>query len=162
MLFRSKDPFALRRAALGIVNIILDSNLNISLKTLVERALDTLAADGVLKRDKAEVLNEVMDFFKQRALNVFTEMGYSKDIVSAVVDKSFDNLVDTLLRIKAVDEFSKMDSFNNLVSLMKRVGNISKDFEGVIVNPDLLKEEVEKELFNKSQRSEERRVGKEC
>lgn len=147
----SKDPFALRRAALGIVNIVLDSNLNISLKALVERALDTLAAAGVLKRDKAEVLNEVMEFFKQRALNVFTEMGYSKDIVSAVVDKSFDNLVDTLLRIKAVDEFTKMDSFNNLVSLMKRVGNISKGFEGVMVDPNLLKEDIEKELFDKSQ-----------
>ena len=117
----------------------------------MERALDTLAAAGVLKRDKAEVLNEVMEFFKQRALNVFTEMGYSKDIVSAVVDKSFDNLVDTLLRIKAVDEFTKMDSFNNLVSLMKRVGNISKGFEGVMVDPNLLKEEIEKELFDKSQ-----------
>ena len=147
----SKDPFALRRAALGIVNIILDSNLNISLKALVEKSLDTLEESGVLKRPKAEVLNEIIEFFKQRALNVFTEMGYSKDVVSAVIDKNFDNLVDTLLRIKAVDEFTKMDNFNNLVALMKRVGNISKDFEGVIVNPDLLKEDIEKELFNKSQ-----------
>ncbi|MGL4904783.1 MAG: glycine--tRNA ligase subunit beta, partial [Cetobacterium sp.] len=97
----SKDPFALRRSALGIVNIILDSNLNISLNSLVERALSALEETGVLKRNKTEVLTEVLEFFKQRALNVFTEMGYSKDIVSAVVDKSFDNLVDTLLRIKA-------------------------------------------------------------
>ncbi|MGL5088337.1 MAG: glycine--tRNA ligase subunit beta [Cetobacterium sp.] len=147
----SKDPFALRRSALGIVNIILDSKLNISLKTLVERALDTLQNSGVLKREKAGVLNEILEFFKQRALNVFTEMGYSKDVVSAVVDKSSDNLVDTLLRIKSVDEFTKMDSFNNLVSLMKRVGNISKGFEGVIVNSDLLIEDVEKELFQKSE-----------
>ncbi|MGL5988988.1 glycine--tRNA ligase subunit beta [Cetobacterium sp.] len=147
----SKDPFALRRSALGIVNIILDSNLKISLKTLVERALDTLQNSGVLKREKAGVLNEVLEFFKQRALNVFTEMGYSKDVVSAVVDKSSDNLVDTLLRIKSVDEFTKMDSFNNLVSLMKRVGNISKEFDGVIVNSDLLIEDVEKELFEKSE-----------
>ncbi|MBC2851430.1 glycine--tRNA ligase subunit beta [Cetobacterium sp. 8H] len=147
----SKDPFALRRAALGIVNIILDSELNISIKSLVEKSLETLEESGVLKRPKAEVVAEVMEFFKQRALNVFTEMGYSKDIVSAVVDKSYDNLVDTLLRIKAVDEFTKMDSFNNLVSLMKRVGNISKGFEGIIINPNLLKEEIEKDLFKKSQ-----------
>ncbi|MGL5052302.1 MAG: DALR anticodon-binding domain-containing protein, partial [Cetobacterium sp.] len=117
----------------------------------VERALDTLQNSGVLKREKAGVLNEVLEFFKQRALNVFTEMGYSKDVVSAVVDKSSDNLVDTLLRIKSVDEFTKMDSFNNLVSLMKRVGNISKEFDGVIVNSDLLIEDVEKELFEKSE-----------
>lgn len=147
----SKDPFALRRSALGIVNIILDSNLNISLRTLVGKSLDTLDAAGVLKRDKNEVENEVMEFFKQRALNVFTEMGYAKDVVSAVVDKDYDNLVDTLLKIKSVDEFTKMENFNNLVALMKRVGNISKDFNGTDINPELLKEDVEKELFEKSQ-----------
>ncbi|WP_297487430.1 glycine--tRNA ligase subunit beta [uncultured Cetobacterium sp.] len=146
----SKDPFALRRSALGIVNIILDANLNISLEALVEKALDTLEETGVLKRDKAEVKKEVMEFFKQRALNVFTDMGYAKDVVSAVVDKNYNNLVDTLLRIKAVDEFTKMDDFNNLVALMKRVGNISKGFEGDVVNAELLKEDVEKELFEKS------------
>lgn len=146
----SKDPFALRRSALGIVNIILDANLNISLEALVEKALDTLEEAGVLKRDKAEVKKEVMEFFKQRALNVFTDMGYAKDVVSAVVDKNYNNLVDTLLRIKAVDEFTKMDDFNNLVALMKRVGNISKGFEGDVVNAELLKEDVEKELFEKS------------
>ncbi|WP_297406409.1 glycine--tRNA ligase subunit beta [uncultured Cetobacterium sp.] len=146
----SKDPFALRRSALGIVNIILDANLNISLEALVEKALDTLEETGVLKRDKAEVKKEIMEFFKQRALNVFTDMGYAKDVVSAVVDKNYNNLVDTLLRIKAVDEFTKMDDFNNLVALMKRVGNISKGFEGDVVNAELLKEDVEKELFEKS------------
>lgn len=146
----SKDPFALRRSALGIVNIILDANLNISLDTLVEKSLDTLEEAGVLKRDKSEVKKEVMEFFKQRALNVFTDMGYAKDVVSAVVDKNYNNLVDTLLRIKAVDEFTKMEDFNNLVALMKRVGNISKGFEGDVVNAELLKEDVEKELFEKS------------
>nr|WP_307774461.1 glycine--tRNA ligase subunit beta [uncultured Cetobacterium sp.] len=146
----SKDPFALRRAALGIVNIILEANLNISLEALVEKSLSTLEESGVLKRDKTEVKTEVMDFFKQRALNVFTEMGYPKDVVSAVVDKNYDNLVETLLKIKSVDEFTKMDSFNNLVALMKRVGNISKGFAGDIVDPSLLKEEVEKELFEKT------------
>lgn len=146
----SKDPFALRRSALGIVNIILDANLNISLEALVGKTLDTLEEAGVLKRDKAEVKKEVMEFFKQRALNVFTDMGYSKDVVSAVVDKDYDNLVDTLLKIKSVDEFTKMDNFNNLVALMKRVGNISKDFQGETIDPELLKEEVEKELYEKS------------
>lgn len=146
----SKDPFALRRAALGIVNIILEANLNISLEALVEKSLSTLEESGVLKRDKTEVKTEVMDFFKQRALNVFTEIGYPKDVVSAVVDKNYDNLVETLLKIKSVDEFTKMDSFNNLVALMKRVGNISKGFAGDIVDPSLLKEEVEKELFEKT------------
>ena len=71
----SKDPFALRRAALGIVNIIVNSKLNISLKALVNKSLDTLVADGVLKRDRATVEAEVLEFFKQRAINIFEDMG---------------------------------------------------------------------------------------
>lgn len=146
----SKDPFALRRAALGIVNIILNSKLEISLKELVEKSVETLNEKGVLKRDSEEVIKEVMAFFAQRALNVFTDMGYAKDVVSAVVEEDFDNLCDTLLKIKAVDEFTTMPTFNNLVALMKRVGNISKDFKETVVNEGLFKEAIEKELFEKT------------
>lgn len=146
----SKDPFALRRAALGIVNIILNSKLEISLKELVEKSVETLNEKGVLKRDREEVIKEVMAFFAQRALNVFTDMGYAKDVVSAVVEEDFDNLCDTLLKIKAVDEFTTMPTFNNLVALMKRVGNISKDFKETVVNEGLFKEAIEKELFEKT------------
>src|SRR3712207_3550291 len=69
----SKDPFALRRAALGIVNIILHSKLDISLRDLVNVSLDSLEKDGVLKRDRVEVEKEVMEFFKQRLSNIFSE-----------------------------------------------------------------------------------------
>lgn len=146
----SKDPFALRRAALGIVNIILHSKLDISLREIVKKSIASLEEKNVLKRDKSEVENEVMEFFAQRALNVFVDMGYAKDVVLAVVEEDFDNLCDTLLKIKAVDEFSKMPTFNKLVSLMKRVGNISKDLKEININENLFKEKIEKDLFEKT------------
>lgn len=146
----SKDPFALRRAALGIVNIILHSKLDISLREIVKKSIESLEEKNVLKRDKSEVENEVMEFFAQRALNVFVDMGYAKDVVLAVVEEDFDNLCDTLLKIKAVDEFSKMPTFNKLVSLMKRVGNISKDLKEININENLFKEKIEKDLFEKT------------
>ena len=115
----SKDPFALRRAALGIANIIVNSKLNLSLKALVNKSLDTLSKDGVLKRDRAEVEKEVLDFFKQRALNIFSDMKYSKDIISAVLEKDCDNLVDALERIKALEEFVKKEEFGKLLPILK-------------------------------------------
>lgn len=146
----SKDPFALRRAALGIVNIILNSKLNLSLNDLVEESLTILDNAHVLKRPKAEVKADVMEFFKQRAINVFTDMGYSRDVILAVLDKNYDNLLDAKLKIEAVEKFSKEDKFNSLVSILKRVGNISKDHNMTTVSPELLKEDIEKELYAKS------------
>lgn len=143
----SKDPFALRRAALGIVNVILNSKLNISLKSLVNKSLDTLEEDGVLKRDRAEVEKEVLEFFKQRAINIFTDMKYSKDVIAAVLDKDCDNLIDALERVKTLESFAKEEAFESLLPVLKRVGNISKDHTDIIVNPEFFKEDIEKELY---------------
>lgn len=143
----SKDPFALRRAALGIANVIVNSKLNISLKALVNKSLDTLVADGVLKRDRATVEAEVLEFFKQRAINIFGDMGYSRDVIVAVVDKDCDNLVDALERVKTLESFAKEEEFGKLLPVLKRVGNISKDHTDMIINPELFKEDIEKELY---------------
>ena len=144
----SKDPFALRRAALGIVNVILNSKLNISIKALVEKSLETLEEDGVLKRDRNEVKAEVLEFFKQRAINVFSDMKYRKDIISAVLDKDFDNLIEAQEKINTLEEFVKEPAFSELLPVLKRVGNISKDHTDVIINPELFTEEIEKDLYN--------------
>lgn len=144
----SKDPFALRRAALGIVNVIINSRLDVSLKALTEKALDALEACGVLKRDRATVLAEVLEFFRQRENNIFTEMKYSKDIVTAVLDADSDNVVDALEKVKTLETFAKEEAFEMLLPVLKRVGNISKDHEKGIINPDLFKEPVENELYN--------------
>lgn len=144
----SKDPFALRRAALGIVNVIINSKLNISIASLVEKSLETLEEDGVLKRDRAEVKAEVLEFFKQRAINVFGDMKYRKDIIVAVLDKDCDNLIEAQEKITTLEKFAKEPAFGELLPVLKRVGNISKDHKDVIINPELFVEDVEKELYN--------------
>ncbi|WP_291256385.1 glycine--tRNA ligase subunit beta [Fusobacterium sp.] len=144
----SKDPFALRRAALGIVNVIINSKLNISLKALVNRSLDTLQADGVLKRDRAEVEAEVLEFFKQREINIFGDMGFSKDVIDAVLNRDYDNIVEALERVKTLEAFAKEKEFGELLPVLKRVGNISKDHRDMTVDTALFKEEIEKELYN--------------
>jgi glycyl-tRNA synthetase beta chain len=114
----------------------------------VDRALNTLQDKGVLKRDRAEVKKEVMEFFKQRALNVFTEMGYKRDVINAVLAYDYDNLTEALEKIKVLEEVSKEESFGDLVALLKRVGNITKDHTDIAIDTNLFREEIEKELFD--------------
>ena len=117
-------------------------------KALVEKSLDTLEECGVLKRDRATVLAEVLEFFKQRENNIFTDMKYSKDIVAAVLDSNSDNVIEALEKVKTLQEFVKDEAFETLLPIIKRVGNISKDHEKGIINPDLFKVPVEEELYN--------------
>ncbi|WP_022819235.1 glycine--tRNA ligase subunit beta [Fusobacterium russii] len=146
----SKDPYALRRAALGIVNVIVASNLDISLKELVNVALDALEADGVLKLGREKTETDVLDFFKQRIINVLSDLKYSRDIILAVVDKNFDNITDVLEKVKAILEYSKKEDFSKLLQTIKRVGNISRDNNGNKIKEALFQNDYERVLWEKS------------
>jgi glycyl-tRNA synthetase beta chain len=145
----SKDPFALRRSALGIVNIIFDSKLDLSIDELINISIDTLELDGVLKKDREKVKSDVMEFMNQRIINVFLDKGYRKDFILAVLDVKNENLLEVEKKLITLDEVSSNQNFNELVSLLKRVGNISKDYKGAVnISEDLLKEDAEKSLYN--------------
>lgn len=146
----SKDPYALRRAALGIVNIIISANIEISLKDLVKVSLDSLEKDSVLKNERTKVEKDVLDFFKQRIVNVLSDMNYPKDIILAVVEKDFDNIVDCLEKIKVLVEYSRNEKFKKLLQTIKRVGNISKDNKNEEVSETLFQNNYENILWNKS------------
>ena len=154
----SKDPFALRRTALGIVNIIINANINISLKELVNVSLDALQADQVLKADRAKVEADVLDFLKQRMINVFTDMKYRKDIVLAVLDRDADNITNALEIVKVISEKLALNKLEALLQVAKRVTNIiTKGNNNVTVKEKLFKEEIEKTLY-----AEAKRIGEEA
>lgn len=144
----SKDPFALRRAALAIVNIILDSKLDLSMNNLAATMIEILDNSGVLKRDKAEVLADINDFFKQRIINVLGDKGYRKDVIAAVVDVDSDNLLEIVEKIEILSKATEAEGFNDLVLLLKRVANISKDHTSTDVNGEILVEDSEKALYS--------------
>ena len=154
----SKDPFALRRTALGIVNIIINANINISLKELVNVSLDALQADQVLKGDRAKVEADVLDFLKQRMINVFTDMKYRKDIVLAVLDRDADNITNALEIVKVISEKLALNKLEALLQVAKRVTNIiTKGNNNVTVKEKLFKEEIEKTLY-----AEAKKIGEEA
>ncbi|MDY5305151.1 glycine--tRNA ligase subunit beta [Fusobacterium gastrosuis] len=146
----SKDPFALRRAALGIVNIIIASNISVSLRELVNVSLDALEADGVLKVERVKTETDVLEFFKQRIINVLSDMKYPKDIILSVVDRNADDIINCLEKVKVIVEYSRKDDFKKLLQTIKRVGNISKDNKDDEVNEKLFQNEYEKSLWKKS------------
>ena len=143
----SQDPFALRRSALGIVNIIVNSSLDVSLKDLVNVSLDTLEKDGVLKEDRAKTEKEVLEFFKQRIINIFSDMKYRKDTINSVLDKDFDNIIDALDVVKAITEKLQKEKFVKLLQTLKRIANIVKNNKTKEVNEKLFQNEYEKTLY---------------
>lgn len=148
----SKDPFALRRAALGIVNIIINANIDISLKELVNISLDALDSDKVLKTDRAKVETEVLEFLKQRTINVFSDMKYRKDIVLAVLDKDADNITNALEIVKVITEKLSKEKIVKLLQTVKRVANITKGNKDTTIKEKLFKNDLEKVLYTNSKK----------
>ena len=152
----SKDPYALRRATQGIVSVMLNSKLNISIKALIEKSLNIYEEHNILKTPKEEVFANVYEFFKQRVINLLTDKGYKKDIVNAVVNVSFDKLVDVENKVQTLEKVSIEPEFSEIVNLLKRVGNIIKDSKETYVDSSLLKEEAEISLYNFAKEFEEK------
>ncbi|HEY5975720.1 MAG TPA: glycine--tRNA ligase subunit beta [Geobacteraceae bacterium] len=141
----SADPYALRRSALGIINIILDRDYPISLAELVDKALQLLGTK--LTRPAAEVKSDVLEFFRGRFVNLMADR-YPGDAVDAAVTAGCDDLVDAAARIVALAAFKNREDFAELAVAFKRVGNIVK--EGVTAQVDiaLFQEATEGELHS--------------
>jgi glycyl-tRNA synthetase beta chain len=116
----SADPFGLRRAALGILHLLLARSWPISLRTLVGRAAETVA--GKVKGDIAPVL----EFLATRFRGLLTERGIAGDAVDAVLSAGADDVPDAARRAEAVSRLRKRTDFEPLAVAFKRVANILK------------------------------------
>lgn len=140
----SQDPFALRRQALGIVNMLKEAQYHISLSQLVAKAMELLKiADA---GQQAKLQNDVADFMKLRLKNVLADAGIRYDVVDAVF-VTVDDIYGVFLRANAVNEAVKQD-MEKTIQAFVRTGNIARKAEDVqaAVEADLLSEQVEKDL----------------
>ena len=141
----SQDPFALRRQALGIVNMLKEAQYHISLSQLVAKAMELLKiADA---GQQAKLQNDVADFMKLRLKNVLADAGIRYDVVDAVF-VTVDDIYGVFLRANAVNEAVKQD-MEKTIQAFVRTGNIARKAEDVqaAVEADLLAEQVEKDLY---------------
>jgi glycyl-tRNA synthetase beta chain len=141
----SADPYALRRSALGIINIILDRGYPISLAQFVDKSLQLLGAK--LTRPAADVKADVLEFFRGRFVNLMADR-YPGDAVDAAVAAGCDDLVDAAARLVALAAFKNREDFAELAVAFKRVGNIVKEGVTAQVDTALFQEAAEGELHS--------------
>lgn len=139
-----KDPFALRRHALGAVRILIDKQLPLSLEALLNISA---AAFGDKIQNPA---SQLADFIFERLAGNLREQGYTPQEVEAVVALRPQMLKDIAQRLEAVHAFSGLPEADSLAAANKRVGNILKKAEGDIkpdVDKSILKEQAEIALY---------------
>ncbi|MDH1251332.1 glycine--tRNA ligase subunit beta [Comamonas thiooxydans] len=139
-----RDPFALRRHALGVIRMLVEKDLELDLETLL---VSTLPAFGDKIQDATP---QLVEFIYDRLANMFREQGYSAQEVEAVLALQPQRLSDVQKRLEAVRAFATLPEAPALAAANKRVGNILKKAETDVqpqVNEALLVEQAEKELY---------------
>ena len=139
------DPYALRRQALGVINIILDKEYPLDLGDIIDKSLSILEAK--LKRPREDVRKDVLEFFRGRLQNQLIAQGHPYDAVDAVLAFGVTDIVMTLKKIEAVEDFKRHPDFEPLVTAFKRVVNILKKFEGGSVDPARFEGPEEEALY---------------
>ncbi len=138
------DPYALRRQALGIINIILAKRYSLPLDELLEESLTIL--QPLLKRPIDEIKAAVLKFFKGRFENLLITQGHPYDVIDAVLATGVRNLITADEKIRAMETFKSHPDFHPLAVAFKRVVNIIRGFHNGVVDPGLFSGEEEKNL----------------
>ncbi|MBS1191372.1 MAG: glyS [Rhodocyclaceae bacterium] len=142
-----KDPFGLRRAALGVLRILMETPLPLDLGELIADAAAGFPA-GTLTQPVAAPL---LDFMLDRLRGLLRDAGHAQDAVEAVLAQRPTRIDRIPAKLDAVREFLRLPEALALAAANKRIGNILKKAEGAIPAPDvaLLREGAEKALFEK-------------
>ena len=141
-----KDPFALRRAALGVLRIIIENKLDLDLQHLIKIA--ATQHEVSIKASDAEA--GVLDFMLDRLNAYYLDKGIRPDVLDAVLSTKPTKPLDINNRLLAVDAFRQASEAGSLAAANKRIGNILKKIKGSLPNKideKLLQENAEKELF---------------
>ena len=135
----NKDPFALRRAAIGIINLIKEHNLSFDLKEII----------NLLKENYKEFnTNLVIEFIFERLYQIYKDVNPS--VIKAVLASGDTNLLEIDKKIKALNEIVNSEGFKDVYTTFKRVANIVKDVDlekEIVIDETLLKEDAEKILY---------------
>ncbi len=148
----SKDPFALRRAAIGLLRTIIENNLVIQISDLIGYSTKIYLDQGV-KESNQDVMKELIKFFRERMKNILKEKKIRTDIIEASVSSHLnDNFLELYKKTLIMNRFISKDLGKNAVATYKRASNILEQEKPTSKSgPDavLFKYEEEKELFER-------------
>jgi len=141
------DPYALRRQAIGVINMLLGAEVNVPLDEAVERALLNLGPD--ICKDKYGVKAAILEFFSERLRQQLLGESLAFDSIDAVLATEWYNIRDAAARVRALEAFKANDACSVLALLFKRVSNILKGFtcDGRLPDKSLFSEEAEIKLM---------------
>ncbi len=169
----SQDPYALRRQALGIIRIIQTKQLtNLSLNKIIDFSLTQILQTIKNLSDKGKITlktveehrRDILAFIEDRLVQFYLENAYQIDLIRAVLKTSsaldgtgFDKIPECTMRLNALRELSRQPLWPQLVELVERTYNIGKKASVAgEVNPDLLKEPEEKEVWEIYQQNKDK------
>ena len=147
----SQDPYALRRQTIGILNILLGSEWNISLRPIFKAAMELL---NVPAEKQDELLNQVEEFFTLRLKNIFLDREVPHHVIDLLLFNNDLSVADAEGLVNALLA-NRIDENVELVQAYTRMYNLVKDVEYTGVNSDLLKEDAEKALFEAASKASE-------
>ncbi len=139
----SQDPYALRRQALAVLNIMMDKKLDITILHLIKPALESF---GFIDFDFEKVQNDLKEFFEMRFKNILSDMEIRYDVIDAVNDVEVLSPYELLVKAKALDSWVKNHDITDALSAFNRVCNITKKENS--------KGKVAEELFSQKQETE--------
>ncbi len=134
----SQDPFALRRAAIGIINVIMDKKLNISLLELIDFSLYIYVEENGLACDYNKVRLEIKDFFMGRVRNLFLDSGLPYDVVDSVINTDSDNIYDMRIRVEKLSNWFESEDVGEILVAFNRLSSMATKTESTEVKRDLL------------------------
>ena len=147
----SQDPYALRRQTIGILNILLGSEWNISLRPIFKASMELL---NVPAEKQDELLDQVEEFFTLRLKNIFLDREVPHHVIDLLLSNNELSVADAEGLVNAL-LVNRIDEDVELVQAYTRMYNLVKDVEYTGVNSDLLKEDAEKELFEAASKASE-------
>ena len=147
----SQDPYALRRQTIGILNILLSSEWNISLRPIFKASMELL---NVPAEKQDELLGQVEEFFTLRLKNIFLDREVPHHVIDLLLSNNELSVADAEGLVNALLA-NRIDENVELVQAYTRMYNLVKDVEYTGVNSDLLKEDAEKALFEAASKASE-------
>ncbi|PJN90853.1 glycine--tRNA ligase subunit beta [Bacillus sp. mrc49] len=150
----SQDPYALRRQASGVVQILAEKKWDVSLEELIALSLKGLEAKGILKRDVVEVKADMFTFFKARIKHLLQEEQIRYDMIDAVLFNEVGYIHSIVERAHVLEAKKEEAGFKESIEALSRVMNIAgKCDEKVTVDPSAFENDQEKALYEKYQQA---------
>ncbi|MDQ0218272.1 glycine--tRNA ligase subunit beta [Peribacillus cavernae] len=148
----SQDPYALRRQASGIVQILSEKKWELSLEKIMKASLGEMEAKGIMKRDRNETLHDLEQFFKARVKHLLNEQGIRYDLIDALLENEIGNIAILSERASVLEVKKQEAGFKENLEALSRVINIAVKCENKVeVSPALFENKFEAKLYEKYQ-----------